>query len=685
MIIKNGKNIETIYKGSQAIETIYKGTLLVYESFKILIASVVPPLTLLKSGGKNLVDYKVYGDSVQEGKNLIKNTFTSQEKNGITWTANADGTVIANGTATTDSYISISIDVEPVTMCFSACTETGSSSTFRAIFYPQTDKANYIDTGDGVIATPKQAQKATVQLTIYSGYTANNLAFKPQLELGTVKTEWQSSVISPSNPIEVESVGDKTNNLLTSLVKGVRLDFTTGEEKTDSEYASTDYIPINFNVNPNYYLSGLVNTINSCMYAYNKDKLFLGRTAGQSRKYISLTKNSFTSGTAQGTGDIAYLRVSQYVTVNSTGSIDDIDNAQIQLEEGTVATDYEPYGYKIPVKASGRNLFNINNVGASSGNYEINDNTISVLSDGKGTYRQVTYNKKSVQPSTKYYLNFQYEVVGSGTARISVYQYDENNNFITDKPFYSSGVLETKNNTKYIEVRVYANEATVIPVGEGVIYSNIQIEEGTVATDYEPYVEPVTTNIYLDEPLRKIGDYADYIDFKNSKVVRKNKEVDLTTLTFSGGGNSGQLWRVTLGDLAEGRELLATNYNYSTSTPNTMIEAQFTAPSTTVYFYRGENTTDTPTGNLVYHSSETVEETIELPNILTTKGTCVLSVETKIKPMYLEAVYKGKGQLQLMEEEDNEILNSILATDTDTQLNITNTEIVEILDEIIGG
>ena len=32
--------------------------------------------------------------------------------------------------------------------------------------------------------------------------------------------------------------------------------------------------------------------------------------------------------------------------------------------------------------------------------------------------------------------------------------------------------------------------------------------------------ETTTYNIFLDEPLRKIGDYADYIDFKNKKVVR---------------------------------------------------------------------------------------------------------------------------------------------------------------------
>ena len=33
-------------------------------------------------------------------------------------------------------------------------------------------------------------------------------------------------------------------------------------------------------------------------------------------------------------------------------------------------------------------------------------------------------------------------------------------------------------------------------------------------------VNDTTTHIYLDEPLRKVGSYADYIDFKNQKVVR---------------------------------------------------------------------------------------------------------------------------------------------------------------------
>lgn len=37
-------------------------------------------------------------------------------------------------------------------------------------------------------------------------------------------------------------------------------------------------------------------------------------------------------------------------------------------------------------------------------------------------------------------------------------------------------------------------------------------------------------NIYLDEPLRKIGNYADYIDFKNGKIVRNIKSDYITSV-----------------------------------------------------------------------------------------------------------------------------------------------------------
>ena len=71
-----------------------------------------------------------------------------------------------------------------------------------------------------------------------------------------------------------------------------------------------------------------------------------------------------------------------------------------------------------------------------------------------------------------------------------------------------------------------------------VIYNYIQLEEGSESTDYTPYekykiygkVNGGIINIYLDEPLRSLGEKADYIDFKNSKVVRYIEEDNLGDL-----------------------------------------------------------------------------------------------------------------------------------------------------------
>ena len=67
MISINGKEVNLIFEQNQEIDKIYKGTLLVYGGWRELIASGVPPLTLTKCKNDYLIDYKIYGNSVQNG------------------------------------------------------------------------------------------------------------------------------------------------------------------------------------------------------------------------------------------------------------------------------------------------------------------------------------------------------------------------------------------------------------------------------------------------------------------------------------------------------------------------------------------------------------------------------------------------------------------------------------------
>lgn len=172
---------------------------------------------------------------------------------------------------------------------------------------------------------------------------------KGKLSLVEKGNSIQEGTPTPSTPIPIKSVTGNNNvvvnnkNLFTGLVKGKRINTTTGAEETNNNGSISDYIAVDFNTNPNYYLSGLTNTLNCFVGAYNSNKQFLGRTGANAILFLSLNKNSFTGGTPQGTGDIAYLRVTQYVTTGNTGTIDDIDNLKIQLEVGNSATSYEEH------------------------------------------------------------------------------------------------------------------------------------------------------------------------------------------------------------------------------------------------------------------------------------------------------------------------------------------------------
>ena len=99
----------------------------------------------------------------------------------------------------------------------------------------------------------------------------------------------------------------------------------------------------------------------------------------------------------------------------------------------------------------------------------------------------------------------------------------------------------------------------------------------TMPTSFEPYISPVTTNIFLDEPLRKVGDYADYVDFEKQKIVRNVEVLDDT----------------------------------------------------------GTKTIDESLGVI----NPPIEETVTLPALPQFKGTTIYEVGTNIKPSGMEAKY----------------------------------------------
>ena len=134
------------------------------------------------------------------GRNLAPK-IPAQEKNGLTLTQNADGSVTINGTATGDSSTTFSVSGNVTlpagsTFTFSGCT-TGSNSTYRMYVYQPgwqqcflvhgaTSKpiTNFAVTSKPITVTMTQTLPVTITVLVPSGQTVDNVTFYPMCELG---------------------------------------------------------------------------------------------------------------------------------------------------------------------------------------------------------------------------------------------------------------------------------------------------------------------------------------------------------------------------------------------------------------------------------------------------------------------------------------------------------------------
>lgn len=160
--------------------------------------------------GTAATPYSPYGQGsieiVKSNKNLINNLPSTTTINGITFTNNGDGTITINGTATSVAYIVLkTLTLEDIDYSISGCPQGGSNETYsQYIFIPSTGGGLANDFGKG--ATLRNSNKPTVEvrLRIASGYKANNLIFRPQLEKGAatnfVENESKTYIISVQKP-----------------------------------------------------------------------------------------------------------------------------------------------------------------------------------------------------------------------------------------------------------------------------------------------------------------------------------------------------------------------------------------------------------------------------------------------------------------------------------------------------
>lgn len=155
------------------------------------------------------------------------------------------------------------------------------------------------------------------------------------------------------------------------------------------------------------------------------------------------------------------------------------------------------YGkYKVNVKAVGKNLFNkdtiikgkYQNCNTTNGNFNISSNSSFNITDFV-----------PVKPNTQYTI--------SGTNMTAHVYYNKNKEPITTVVTKSLS-FTTPSNVYYMVFNLRSTDDL----------NKVQIEQGSTATEYEPYKENNIT-FYLKEPLRGVGDIKDKVYVKEDKVV----------------------------------------------------------------------------------------------------------------------------------------------------------------------
>lgn len=752
------------FNGSEMEWVKYNGVT-IYEAWKKLIASGVPPITLQKCKGVDLVDYKIYGNSVQrESENLFDKT---QVVSGFLPTSGAYP-------STHDTYPNSSYQIIDVKagqkIKFTCSNKNDTSGRLRCINKDTNEVVNSI-----TLAT---SEYYTTTATYNNGFVDGEITVKKDFRLGVMHLggfanldlQIVSTVPTPDTPIEIESVGEKTKNLFNyRQVSGYK----------------TNGINFQSNSNGSYTANGTLTSALASLAitaGVELDKIEIGETyyascgneynSSPRRYYMFLIiNNSVTGGTryfsASPTSKTFTLSENEYISsvecriYSTTGELFTVENLILKpiICKESEYVEYEPYGYKIPIKASGKNLLENKNKSTT-----INDVTFTHNADGSITMNGTnTGNENIVYPiNTSIGYAARNMELKAGTYTIShgvtlpkgIYiqaHYSENGTVLYRTSPRSFTNLEDTVAGVYIrfDVGVTANNITIYP----------QIEKGEIATEYEPYVGLITmrsenlfdkktatqgvglststggtyndvscfttdyipiaigetyslnwstdkwyclydenknylnkystnntfTNtdaryiritvlkeeldtfgfemlklpsIYLKEPLRKIGDYADYIDFESGSLISG----DIIEMIFTGDEN----WALysdkqhtfrfipNLGIILNGlcsayskiyaadldvkngiylsytRQIIVTDLNYSTADDfKSYLKEQYMLGTPVKLVVKLADKQPSP-------------QTIELPNIPTHKGTNIIEVDTNILPSNMEVKYYGK-------------------------------------------
>lgn len=322
---------------------------------------------------------------------------------------------------------------------------------------------------------------------------------------------------------------------------------------------------------------------------------------------------------------------------NLFGNYETLEN---QLEQGTTATEYKPYGYTIPIIAKGENMVDMSKKPSeNSSSYTYSNGVYTVLNSQ--AYKPNRW-KIILKPNTKYIATAKSINASTGFVQISGY-------------FSGTSIVEGT-----INLRDYALTNSFTTTDDGAITLSIytsELVESLVVEDIQIREILETTNIYLKEPLRKIGNFADILDYKNKKVIRKIASEFINKVEFMSGDAS--TYKKFLSNIKQKPYVISSGNSYlgyaisnkfeqskqiygvmgeyknliqSYITTGGVNRCVYTFDAYSVQTIAEAQSLIGDGFEVCYVMEGTIEETIDIPQLSTFDGTTIFEIDTEIKP-----------------------------------------------------
>lgn len=427
---------------------------------------------------------QLYGKSTQEtrsGRNLLNVTAESFSMMGVTVTINSDKTIVLNGTYTgTETYWRrLAKDFTIPAGTYTLSNGNPDASTSTAIFK---DDSNNFDIVDVSTKTFTEEKVIKPYLRIAVGSSFNNFKIYPMIVSGDTVGEYEPYGVSPSPdyPSEIENV--KGNNLFKPLnytSNGITTTYDKNGVGTIKGTSTSKWANISNNVIYSYPAGN---------YALSIDK---PKTFNVSIKGTYTDKEGFEFSIFAGskTKNVAFKKEvhSMYAYISgfeAETTLDDI--IKIQLEKGSIATRYVPYG-NIQIVETGKNIAKFDpskNTNINSWIYTSNvANNITATKKGTGDSFYATFVANVVKDE-------QYVFSTSTSEHISMYCYSDKLWGTVIKGLSAVGLSSavplkfTSNYTGQMVIGLYGTTTSVEA-------KDFQLEKGPIATPYEPYTEEV--------------------------------------------------------------------------------------------------------------------------------------------------------------------------------------------------